>query len=142
MIGCRKVGSKWVILAVSEALLKLVHHQPDVTFAITGHGQGHVLLNGQRVEQSLAVSPSQILQPWAESFEALGMHHFTQLLELKPELVVLGTGGRLRHPPLEFIRPLIEAGVGLEVMDTKAACRTYLVLSSEGRQVVAALLLS
>jgi uncharacterized protein len=64
------------------------------------------------------------------------------LLPLKPELVVLGTGTRLRHPAPELIRPLIEAGIGLEVMDTAAACRTYLVLSSEGRQVAAALLLA
>lgn len=121
--------------------MKLVHHQPDVAFAITGHGQGHILINGLRVEKSLVVSPSHFVEEWAPSFAKLEAAHFAFLLTLKPELVVLGTGEKLRHPPLELSRALIEAGVGLEVMDTAAACRTYHVLASEGRQVVAALLL-
>lgn len=122
--------------------MKLVHHQPDVSFAITGHGVGHILLNDQRVEQSLVVSPQSTINPWASDFAALEEDHFAQLLRLNPELVVLGTGAHLRHPAPQLIRPLIAAGVGIEVMDTPAACRTYVVLASEGRAVVAALLLA
>ena len=58
-----------------------------------------------------------------------------------PELVVFGSGARLRFPQAAWIRPLIEAGIGIETMDTAAACRTYNILAGEGRRVIAALLL-
>jgi uncharacterized protein len=62
------------------------------------------------------------------------------LLRLRPELVVFGSGARLRFPPTALLRSLIDARIGIETMDTAAACRTYNVLASERRAVVAALL--
>lgn len=121
--------------------MKLILHHPDSAQAITAHGPGFVILNGERIDKSLVVSPTRSLRVWADGFERLTSAHFEQLLVLQPELVLFGTGSTFRFPAPELTRPLLEAGVGVECMDTAAACRTYTVLSSEGRQVVAALIL-
>ncbi|NDU92220.1 MAG: Xcc1710-like domain-containing protein [Ferrovum sp.] len=118
-----------------------MNHIPDVTNVLTGHGPGFVLLNGQRIEHSMVVSPEYILREWAPDFSSLKENHFEQLLILKPELVLLGTGAVFRFPHPALTSCLINAGIGLEAMDTQAACRTYSVLASEGRRVVAALLI-
>ena len=79
--------------------------------------------------------------PWpAQNFGALEASHFETLAALGPELVIFGSGPRIRFPAPALMRVLIERGIGLETMDTAAACRTYNVLLAEGRQVVAALL--
>jgi uncharacterized protein len=72
--------------------------------------------------------------------QALDESHFARLLQHQPALVIYGSGARLKFAPPALLRALIEAGVGVETMDTAAACRTYNVLASEGRHVVAALL--
>jgi uncharacterized protein len=74
-------------------------------------------------------------------FADLQAHHFDAIRQLEPELVILGTGRRLRFPAAAMIRVLTDAQVGVEVMDTAAACRTYNILAAEGRRVVAALLM-
>ena len=76
----------------------------------------------------------------ALSAETLTDEHLRSLLAQRPELVIYGSGARLRFLPAPVFRPLIDAGVGMETMDTAAACRTYNILASEGRRVVAALL--
>ncbi len=63
------------------------------------------------------------------------------LAELKPEVVLLGTGTRLRFPHPRLTRALTDAGIGVEVMDTPAACRTFNILAAEGRKVLAAVIL-
>jgi uncharacterized protein len=75
------------------------------------------------------------------SFEALTAAHLQSLLALKPEIVLLGTGELQRFPRPDIIRPLVEAGIGVEVMTVPAACRTYNILVAEERRVAAALLL-
>ena len=80
--------------------------------------------------------------PWgAERFEALQPAHFERIVALGAEVVIFGSGARLRFAPPALLRALIERGIGVEAMDTGAACRTYNVLVSERRAVVAALLL-
>lgn len=107
----------------------------------TGYGDGYVAINDQRFEHSIVVTPANPVADWdAGSFEALTTAHFDALLALKPEIVILGTGAKLRFPRPEVTRPLAEAQVGFEAMDTKAACRTFNILMAEGRQVVAAIL--
>ncbi|MBI2311107.1 MAG: Mth938-like domain-containing protein [Betaproteobacteria bacterium] len=111
-------------------------------YQITGYGAGHVLVNGVRYEKSLIVMPERIIEDWeVADFEELTAAHFELLGSLKPEVVLLGTGPRLRFPHPALSRCLAEARIGLEVMDTSAACRTYNILMAEGRRVVAALLL-
>jgi uncharacterized protein len=107
----------------------------------TGYGPGYVSVNDRRYEASLVVAPDHEVAAWdAPSFDALTAAHFEGLLELKPEIVILGTGDSLRFPHPSITRALAEAAVGFEAMDTKAACRTYNILMSEGRAVVAAII--
>ncbi len=109
----------------------------------TGYGEGFVLVNQERFEGSLVVTPERIWTDWgAKGFEELTEADFAALVPLDREVVLLGTGSRLRFPPRELTRPLIQARIGLEVMDVRAACRTYNILVEEGRRVAAALLLS
>lgn len=117
--------------------------QPDRfdTQAITGHGPGWVAVNGEQVRHSLVVSARGDRLDWqAAQFDALTAAHFEQLLALRPELVVFGSGERLRFPSPALLRALVGQNIGVETMDTPAACRTYNILAAEGRRVVAALL--
>ena len=75
-----------------------------------------------------------------DSFDALDASHFEMLAALRPQLVIFGSGARLRFPPPRLLAGLIGARIGVEAMDTPAACRTYNVLLAEGRSVLAALL--
>ncbi len=117
--------------------------QPDqFTHAITAYGPGWIAVGAERITHSLVLRSSGEHAAWAcARFEELTVAHFEQLARIQPELVIFGSGERLRFAPLKLLRPLIEAGIGVETMDTPAACRTYNILAGEGRRVVAALLL-
>ncbi len=121
--------------------MKMRADRIDGQNAIARHGPEGVAVNGVEYTESVIVPWTGAVQPWkAAGFESLVADHFAQLAALKPELVIFGSGARLRFPPAALLRPLIEAGIGVETMDTAAACRTYNVLLAEGRSVVAALL--
>jgi uncharacterized protein len=109
--------------------------------SITGYGPGFVLINSARHDSSVIVMPERIVAWPTASFEALALADFELLAGLGLEIVLLGTGPRLRFPRPELTRPLVEARVGIEVMDFQAACRTYNFLMAESRKVAAALLL-
>ena len=99
------------------------------------------MVNNQRHEQSLVVLPERLVIDWQPAgFDALNAGHFAQLAGLEPEILLLGTGDRQRFPRPELTRALVEARIGLEVMDLQAACRTYNILVAEDRNVAAALL--
>jgi uncharacterized protein len=120
--------------------VKLHVSGPGSRNAITGYGDGYVTVNGQRHESSLIVLPDRVL-PWnVAGFEALSAEHFSSLKDLQPEILLLGTGPKQRFPHPRLTAPLAEAGIGVEVMDFKAACRTYNILVAEERRVAAALL--
>ena len=107
---------------------------------ITAYGDDYVTVNGERQKSSVIVT-AQGVEAWQpESFDALSAQNFERLADLGVEIVLLGTGPRQRFPHPRLTAPLAEARVGLEVMDTKAACRTYNNLMGEGRNVVAALI--
>ncbi len=111
-------------------------------YAVTGYGAGYLAVNGVRYEQALIICPDQPPLPWeVASFEGLDAERFAGLLKMRPEIIVLGTGARQQFPAPALLRPLIEAGTGLETMGTAAACRTYNILMGEGRRVIAAMLL-
>lgn len=108
---------------------------------ITSCAAGFVAVNGVRHARSLLVTPSELVADWSASdANALTQAHLDAAVALAPEVVLLGTGTRLQFPPTEVLRPLIDAGIGFEVMDTGAACRTYNILMAEGRRVLAALI--
>ena len=108
---------------------------------ITGHGPDHVLINSARHETSLIVLPDEVVTAWVERFEALSTRDFDVVLMRAPEIVLLGTGPRLRFPAPALYAGLLKARIGVEVMDTAAACRTFNILAAEGRRVAAALIL-
>ena len=120
--------------------------QPDKSDAptINAYGQGWIEVNGQRHSESLVVSSLENLPSFSwgpATFEQLSTQDFEKLAQTGVELVLLGSGQRLRFPPAGHLQALIRRGIGLETMDTAAACRTYNILASEGRKVLAALLI-
>ena len=121
--------------------MKLQPDKADVQI-LTAHGPGWVAINGERVEASVVVGSREERLAWhCERFEELDAAHFAALAELRPEVVIFGSGPRIRFPRPAWIAPLVRQGVGVETMDTAAACRTYNILAGEGRHVVAALLI-
>jgi uncharacterized protein len=122
-----------------------VKFQPDSlegVNTISRHDGAEVWVGPQAYRGNLIVPWTGPIQVWdAVGFSALTQAHFDRLLQLEPELVIFGSGARLRFPPPALLSGLIAARVGVESMDTAAACRTYNVLVSERRTVVAALLL-
>ena len=111
-------------------------------YAITAYGPGRVAVNQTVYTCSLIVSPDRLIADWApRTLPDLASEHLAELLALAPEVVLIGTGQTLRFPHPSVLAGLISAGIGHEIMDTGAACRTYNVLMGEGRRVVAGLLI-
>ena len=106
----------------------------------SAYGAGFVTVNNVRYEKCVVVSPQAVIEWRVGGFEALTAAHFGFIEALKPEIVILGTGAAQRFPRPELSRALSATGVGVEVMDSRAACRTYNILATEGRKVVAAVL--
>jgi uncharacterized protein len=121
--------------------VKLHASGPSNLNTITGYGEGYVAVNSERRTSSVVVLPDRI-EPWAASrFDALTADDFRFLKNLGAEIVLLGTGARQRFPHPRLTVELAQAGIGLEVMDLQAACRTYNILVAEERKVAAALLI-
>ena len=112
------------------------------TKLFTAHGVDHVMVNGERHNRSIVVLAEEVRSDWlVAGFDALSEAHFTYFLAIKPEVLLLGTGARQRFPHPRLYRALTDAGIGVECMDTPAACRTYNILVAEDRKVVAAILI-
>lgn len=125
----------------ADTAMKLHLTQAAGNQLITGYGTGWVEINRKRFERSLIVLPNLVLDNWpVADFDSLAASAFSGLLQLNPELILLGTGSRHRFIHPHLIRALTEAGISLECMDTAAACRTYNILMAEGRHVAAALI--
>jgi uncharacterized protein len=108
---------------------------------VTGYGPDYIEINRTRHAGSLLLQPDGPVQAWdVPSLDALDVRHLAAVLALQPELVLIGTGARQRFLAPQLGVALAQAGVGFEVMDTAAACRTFNILMAEGRRVVAAFL--
>ncbi len=122
--------------------MKLQLDDNAAVYRISSYAKGRIVVNEEVLTQSFVLMPNTLIRDWPpQGFEALEPDHFRPLAELKPEIVLFGSGARQRFPGAEIMRPLIEAAIAVEVMDTGAACRTYNILSSEDRSVAAALLM-
>jgi uncharacterized protein len=121
--------------------LKL-HEDPRTSLnTVTAYGPGFIEINAVRFSGNLVVSPERPPSAWSpHDFDALAESDFEALLAFGPEIVLLGTGSRQRFPRPALYAALTRARIGVEVMDTAAACRTYNILTAEGRRVVAAVL--
>jgi uncharacterized protein len=121
--------------------LKLQSDPHSGANTITGYGDGYVEINQTPYAHAVLLSSDGAITEWpVPSFESLEADHFAQMVALKPELILIGTGKKQRFPKPELLKALISAKIGFEIMDSQAACRTYNILVSEGRQVLLALL--
>jgi uncharacterized protein len=122
--------------------LKLQPDRIEGVNVISGLLADAVSVNGVTYRNSIAIPWLGDIGPWGESgFDALTVADFDRLADLQPELVIFGSGARLRFLAPGLMRTLMARRIGIETMDTAAACRTYNVLAGESRRVIAALLL-
>lgn len=121
--------------------MKIALDDIDESLVIRGYGPGEIAVGRRRYSTSLLVTPGGVVADWGPQTVAdITARHLFAVLDHQPEVLILGTGERQDFPPRRLFVDLIDAGVGYEVMDTAAACRTYNILLAEGRRVVAALL--
>jgi uncharacterized protein len=121
--------------------MKLQPDRSDVQ-TISGYGPGWVGIDGEKITHSVIISSAGERIEWSSrTFEDLDAQHFEQLAKLDVEVVIFGSGSRIRFPRAAWLTPLMARRIGLETMDTAAACRTYNILAQEGRSVAVALLL-
>ncbi len=109
---------------------------------IDAYAAGHIVISGRDYCVGLIVSPRRVVEGWgpAEPTE-LAAQHIAALIELDPQVIVIGTGAHQVFPHPSLYAPAHNRGVGIEVMDTGAACRTYNILVGEGRRVAAGLMM-
>ena len=109
---------------------------------IRAYAPGRINVNDRLLSTSFVISPTTLVENWtSRSFEDINLKNLQPALALEPEILVIGTGASLRFLDAHLIAEIQQRGIGLEVLDTAAACRTYNVLLSENRKVVAALLM-
>jgi len=122
--------------------MKFAEDNLNEGYFITAYERGRFNVNGKTISTSLVIAPDQLIEDWSISqIDELSTGHIDAIIGLKPELVLLGTGEQLTFPEIEIYAALIDRGIGVDVMDSGAACRTYNILSGEGRRVVAGLIL-
>jgi len=130
-------GGGYVIRAYTATTVTVLGPGPAGT-----DGTAPALPHSEVLTASFVIASQHLDRNWPpRQYAALAPEHFARLLELEPEVVLFGTGATFRYPSPTLLAPLTGRGIGVEVMDTGAACRTYNVLVAEGRQVVAAILL-
>jgi uncharacterized protein len=116
------------------------HLQTPASNVITGCGDGWVRVGAHEYRENVVLLPDDVITGWApQGFEALSEQDFAGLLASRPEIVLLGSGRTQRFLHPRVLAPLTTAHIGVEVMDTRAACRTFNILVAEGRHVAAAL---
>ncbi len=115
---------------------------PTESSSVTGYGPGWVAVNGETFTASVVLSTLSKPYLWdCAQFDDLQDSHFERIAGMDAELVIFGSGERIRFPKPALLQALYAKRIGVETMDTQAACRTYNFLAGEGRKVVAALLL-
>ncbi len=122
--------------------MKFAQDSQDEGYVVTAYGDDSVSINNKPFSSSLIITRNRLNENWAvESVAFLQTAHIEEILSFEPELVIIGTGEKLVFPPVETYSSIIKLGIGVDFMDTRAACRTYNILMSEGRDVVAGLIL-
>ncbi len=125
----------------NDRTMKLQPDKSDVQ-SISGYGPGWVGVDGEKITKSVILSSRGERIDWpALSFADLDAGHFERLAQIDAEVVIFGSGSRIRFPQAAWLRPLMARRIGIETMDTAAACRTYNILAHEGRSVAVALLI-
>lgn len=122
-------------------MVDLTLEQPGDHLFIRSVTDRQIQVVDQWYSQALVVGERRLVVDWAlHSIQDFGLEHLDPIFDFEPEIVIIGTGRRQHFLPAELMMAFYERGIGAEVMTTPAACRTFNVLISEGRRVVAALL--
>lgn len=110
-------------------------------YQIKHYETGRIQVNQTWYDTSIIIGTS-VLEYWApQTLEALEIKHFNRIIELEPKIALLGVGHDMKFPDSELLAPFAENNIGIEVMTTRAACRTFEVLMAEGRNAIAALII-
>jgi len=122
--------------------MKFTEDTLTAQLVIESYDADSVSINGRQYRQSLLLSGEGVLDKWAiGTVQDLRASHLQPLLDTQPEVILIGTGLKLVFPAMENYGEVMNQGVGVEFMDTGAACRTYNILVGEGRRVCAGLIL-
>ena len=122
--------------------MKFSEDKIDQGYYVSGYEDGAILVNGSAKTTSFIISLDELIDDWAPThIDELSTQHMQPLLGLQPELVLIGTGQTLKFPAIEHYACLIQQNIGVEIMDSAAACRTYNILLGEGRKVAAGIII-
>lgn len=114
----------------------------QASYQVRAYQPGTIQINEKLYTHSLILTPQQLIEDWTpQTAEALTTHDLNEVLKLKPDLILIGTGEKHVFLKPEIYGPIINLGIGVEIMDTSAACRTFNALSAENRSVAAALII-
>ncbi|MDX1795280.1 MAG: Mth938-like domain-containing protein [Hydrogenovibrio sp.] len=122
--------------------MKFTEHRDSNILTVKKYQPGFAKINDMSVTESFYMNQKQLIENWGcRDIDELTEHHLDQVLMVQPEIIILGTGEKQSFPPAKLFSYCAQKGVGLEVMDNAAACRTYNVLTTEEREVALALIL-
>ena len=120
--------------------MKFAEAHNNQTFFITGYDQQSIRINGKSFDKGLILTSNSFYSNWsAQTYARLKVSHLNEIFTLKPELILLGTGRKQLFPNKDIYLALINSNIGFEIMNTQAACRTFNILTADGRNVAAAL---
>jgi uncharacterized protein len=121
--------------------MKLTDDRSEGINLVRSYAEGHLRIGETTLERSCLIKADLLISDWRpQTMGELRVEDLDAVFALEPEIVVIGSGTRQRFPDPALLAAVLSRGIGCEVMDTGAACRTYNVLASEGRKVVAALM--
>ena len=122
--------------------MSLILDENQANYQIRSYQPGQVQVNDQFYNNSIIIVPGKLIADWQpQTISELTHEHLAMIVELHPTILILGTGAQLQFPDIAIYGPLISQGIGVEVMNTRAACRTYNALTAENRNVIAALII-
>jgi uncharacterized protein len=122
--------------------MKLTDETRAGTNFIRAHAPGEIHVGERPVRTNVIITADQVIDWPVQSIATMRLADLEPLIALKPEIVLLGSGEAQRFPDASLLGALLSRGIGCEVMNTGAACRTYNVLVSEDRRVAAALIVT
>jgi len=130
--------------AATSSIIKmpLTEDTNPCRYRIRAYHPGEITINDEVFTRSIILTPESLIRDWGpQSLADLTAEYLEKILELKPEIILLGTGKKFIMPQAALLAPIYERKLNVECMDTGAACRTFIALSSEARNVAAALLI-
>ncbi len=123
--------------------MSLVLDENQANYQVRAYRPGFIQINATTYTKSVIISPHQLITDWPpQAITMLSAEHLHLILTLKPTLLLIGTGAKLQFPAIETYGELLNHGIGVEIMDTSAASRTYNILTAEDRNVAAALIIT